>query len=200
MERAVEQHYATIKLDSVFIATVRAGVDDAANSHCELDAELRDEFSKRLDVLDSKENYLLDLAAEEGWPKDKLRSKIAAIRDERKTITARLDHADRQLEAGRDLLHQALDLLADLQAMYQAGNETVRSILNRAIFTKLYIDGHKVSEHELSEPFDILHEAHQRYHIQQHGHPGNPHLPPQKRRSRARSAASTNLRRQKPPQ
>lgn len=107
-------------------------------------------FSKRLDVLDRKESYLLDLAAEEGWPKDKLRHKIAAIRTERKTITVRLDHADRQLEAGRDLLHQALDLLTDLQVMYREGNETVRSILNRAVFTKLYIDGRKVSEQELS--------------------------------------------------
>lgn len=169
MEQAVEQHYATIKLDSDFIATVRAGVDDAASSHCELDAELRDQFSKRLDALDSKENYLLDLAAEEGWPKDKLRSKIAAIRTERKTITDRLNHANRQLEIGRDLLHQALDLLANPHAMYRSGNETVRTILNRTLLTKLYVNGRKISQHELSEPFDVLHEAYQRYRSQRRG-------------------------------
>jgi hypothetical protein len=62
--------------------------------------------------------------------------------------------------------------LTELQVIYHAGNETVRSILNRAIVTKLYADGRKVSEHELSEPFDVLHEAHQRHRIR-HDSPGN---------------------------
>ncbi len=58
--------------------------------------------------------------------------------------------------------------------MYRTGSETVRSILNRAVFTKLYVDGRKVSEHELSGPFDVLHEAHQRHRAQQHGRPTPP--------------------------
>lgn len=47
--------------------------------------------------------------------------------------------------------------------MYQQGNEAVRSVLNKAFFTKLYVDGRKVTEHELQEPFDLLSEAHRLY-------------------------------------
>jgi hypothetical protein len=47
--------------------------------------------------------------------------------------------------------------------MYQRGNETVRSVLNKAFFTKLYVDGRKVTEHELQEPFDLLSEAYRLY-------------------------------------
>ena len=43
--------------------------------------------------------------------------------------------------------------------MYQRGNEAVRSILNRAFFTKLYVDGTKIVDHQLNEPFDVLAEA-----------------------------------------
>jgi hypothetical protein len=43
--------------------------------------------------------------------------------------------------------------------MYQRGGETVRAILNRAFFSRLYVDGSKVSDQVLNEPFDILHEA-----------------------------------------
>ncbi len=47
--------------------------------------------------------------------------------------------------------------------MYRRGNETVRTILNKAFFTKLYVDGHKVTEQELQEPFDLLTEAYRLY-------------------------------------
>ena len=59
---------------------------------------MRTQYTKRLDALDNKESYLLDLAAEEGWPKDKLRTKIDTIRRERKDIRATLDHAERRLD------------------------------------------------------------------------------------------------------
>jgi hypothetical protein len=53
----------------------------------------------------------------------------------------------------------ALELLDDPHALYTSGNETVRSILNRALFTRLYVDGGRVTGQELHEPFDMLHEA-----------------------------------------
>jgi hypothetical protein len=59
----------------------------------------------------------------------------------------------------------ALDLLDNPHAMYvTAGeNETVKSILNKAFFTRLYVDGGKVTDHELNEPFDLISEAYAVY-------------------------------------
>jgi hypothetical protein len=57
------------------------------------------------------------------------------------------------------ILTKALALLDDPHSMYQAENETVCSILNQAFFLRLYIDGTKVTGHELGEPFDILHDS-----------------------------------------
>jgi site-specific DNA recombinase len=157
MEQAVVHHYGVaVHLPEDFRAQVRAGVDQAVSEQFSLSDELRQKFGRRLEALDNKENYFLDLAAEEGWPKDKLRAKIQAIRAERASIKASLDQAEHQLATGRAVFTQALALLDSPQAMYKRGGETVRSILNKAFFTKLYVDGRKIFGQELREPFDVL--------------------------------------------
>jgi Recombinase zinc beta ribbon domain len=164
MEEAVEQHYThTVILPADFRATVRAGVAAAVSDHYELSDDLRAQFTQRLEKLDNKESYFLDLAAEEGWPKTKLREKIDSIRGERQKITRQLDQTTSQLDTGRQVFTTALDLLDDPSALYRKGHEQVKSILNKAFFTRLYIDGRKVSDHQLTEPFDMLHEAYTIY-------------------------------------
>ncbi len=128
LEEAVVKHYGeAVLLPEEFRAQIRAGVDDAVTDNYQLTATMRGQYTKRLDALDSKESYLLDLAAEEGWPKDKLRTKIDAIRRERKDIRDTLDHAERRLDDGRQVFRDALALLEDPQAMYERGGEAVRS-------------------------------------------------------------------------
>jgi hypothetical protein len=55
------------------------------------------DFASQLERLDRKEHYFLDLAAEEGWPKDKLREKITAIRAERTQIQRGIETTEHQL-------------------------------------------------------------------------------------------------------
>ena len=51
----------------------------------------------------------------------------------------------------------------------------MRVILNKAFFSKLYVDGRKISGHELEEPFDLLHEVYEIYqeHKRESGTPGS---------------------------
>jgi site-specific DNA recombinase len=157
IEEAVEEHYGrAVVLPADFRAEVRAGVDAALAQNFTLSDSLRKQYRNRLEALDRKEDYFLDLAAEEGWPKDKLKTKIEDLRRERRSIQRQLDQTEGRLNTGRDIFYRALELLDDPQAMYARSGEQVRSILNKAFFTKLYIEGRKVSEQELREPFDIL--------------------------------------------
>ncbi len=74
------QHYAVyVQLPDDVHTLVRTGVELAISEHYELSEELRGQFTTQLGKLDRKESYFLDLAAEEGWPKDKLRVKLQAI-------------------------------------------------------------------------------------------------------------------------
>ncbi len=124
MEQAVVDHYAVdVHLPAEFREQVRARVDKAISASCELSTELREQYTKRLAALDKKEDYYLDLASEEGWPKDKLRAKIQAIRTERASIQASLQQAEHQIGAGRAVFYQALELLSSPRVMYEHGNE-----------------------------------------------------------------------------
>ncbi len=132
MEEAVEKHYAhAVILPEDTKVKVREAVQAAIDEQFSLTDEMRDQFTRQLEKLDSKKSYFLDLAAEEGWPKDKLREKINGIRDERTKITRQLQTVTNQLETGRQVFLTALELLDDPHALYTSGNETVRSILNR---------------------------------------------------------------------
>ncbi|GLZ30788.1 hypothetical protein Lesp02_29770 [Lentzea sp. NBRC 105346] len=157
MEAAVADHYRrAVWLSTEELSAARLIVDASATDGQALTAALREQLEKRSDKLDAKESYFLDLAAEEGWPKDKLREKIGTLRTERETISRQLEQDGSGLATGRNVLHRALDLLERPEAAYRAGNETVRSLMNKVFFTRLYADGKKaaVLEHALQEPFD----------------------------------------------
>jgi site-specific DNA recombinase len=168
LEEAVVRYYGeAVSLPAEWLAQVSAGLDAAVNGYHGLSDALRKQYVKRLDALDRKENYYLDLAAEQGWPKDKLRARIDAIRSERGQIEDILANAEHHLDRGREVFRHALALLEAPQAAYERGDEAVRSILNKALFTRLYVDAGRVIAHDLEEPFDILVDSYATYQVQQ---------------------------------
>jgi site-specific DNA recombinase len=168
VEAAVVRYYGdAVTLPAEWLAKVSAGLDAAVSGDHGLSDAVRKQHAKRLDALDRKENYYLDLAAEQGWPKDKLRARIDAIRSERGQIEDTLANAERHLDRGRAVFRHALALLEAPQAAYERGDEVVRSILNKAFFARLYVDAGRIIDHELREPFDLLTEAYASYQIQQ---------------------------------
>lgn len=157
LEQAVLRYYGDVfAATPEWLALVRDGIDEALSAKHELSGDLLEQYAKRLEALDRKESYLLDLAAEEGWPKEKLRTKIDAIRAERNDIRTTVGRANQRTEISRQIMYDALSLLDNPQAAYEQGSESARAVLNKAFFTRLYIDGGKITEHQLKEPFDKL--------------------------------------------
>src|SRR6266511_1367495 len=158
MEEAIAQYYAArVSFPEALREEIRAMTADAMRENHGLSDEVRDQYTRRLETLDKKESYLLDLAAEEGRPKERLRDKIREIRVERSNIEQCMtDTEQEQFASGRHLLDQALDLLDRPAERYVDGNETVRTLMNRAIFARFVVDGTKVINGELKAPFDAL--------------------------------------------
>jgi site-specific DNA recombinase len=86
-----------VTLPHEWLEQARADIDEAVSGSHELSDALRPQYTKRLNTLERQENYFLDLAAEEGWPKDKLRAKIYAIRTERKDIDNTLSQSEQRI-------------------------------------------------------------------------------------------------------
>lgn len=126
MEKAVVKHYAlAVQVPQQLQDDLRRSIDTAVAENFQLTDTMRAEFAKRLEALDKRENYYLDLAAEEGWPKDKLRDKINTIRAESQDLRLHLAQAEQKLDRGKQTFYFALDLMENPEAMYHRGDEAV---------------------------------------------------------------------------
>jgi site-specific DNA recombinase len=106
--------------------------------------------------LDTREDNLLDLTADGELPKEKIKEKLIAIRDERASIRREVERLDAELEVGRQVFLLALDLLDRPQELYREAGPALRKTICLTIFTKLKVDGNTVTSDELAEPFDVL--------------------------------------------
>ena len=69
VEQAVLDHYATVEFSQAFKTDVRARLDEALTHDLESTSEVRERLEARLAALDTKEDNLLDLAADGDLPK-----------------------------------------------------------------------------------------------------------------------------------
>jgi site-specific DNA recombinase len=162
VEKAVEQHFATVRLSDQFRAEVRAQLDDTVLHELGSIDSLKKRLAGTLAALDSKEDGLLDLVGDADWPQARLKTKLAAIRRERAEIEAQLADTTTKLDTGRQFFQTALELLSDPQGFYRRGNGKVRHALTKVVFSKLYLDRQdvtSVSRHDPSEGFGELLEA-----------------------------------------
>ena len=156
VEGAVLAHYATVSFSEEFKAAVSARLDEALAYDLGSTQAVRERLEDRLAALDTKESNLLDLAADGDLPKDKIREKLIAIRDERAGIRRDIQRLDAELETGRAVFMLALALLDQPQELYRQAGTALRKLMNQTIFTKLKLDGITVTADDLAEPFDAI--------------------------------------------
>ena len=158
VEDAVLEHYqAAVTLPVAFRDELRKMAAEAVKQQRGLDTRVLDGLQRQLEKLDRKEDYLLDLASDEEWPKAKLNDKVASLRADRRKIRQQLEQADNPLDSGLGVLSHALDLLDEPYAAYRAAkeadNEPVQTLLNKVFFERLYVDSDRVVRDELRSPF-----------------------------------------------
>ena len=64
---------------------------------------VRERMEARLAALDTKEDNLLDLATDGEIPKEKIKERLIAIRDERASVRRDIERLDAELETGRQV-------------------------------------------------------------------------------------------------
>ncbi len=170
VEDAVLDHYATIGFTAEFTAAVSAHMDQTLNDTIGAARLLKRQLATQLAALDTKEENLLDLAAEGSLAQAKIRTRLHEIQRQRDKLQHAADAVNEDLSAGAKLIDACLRLLANPQELYRRCNDEQRRQLNQAIFVKLYVNEHTVTGHELREPLAELHAA-QRAH-QLAGSPG----------------------------
>ncbi len=157
VERAVEDHYASVRLDPQFIADVRAHVTEALTGEKAAVRLLHRQLTNQLRRLDIQEGNLIDLAADATLPQAKVRQKLREIERDREHLRARLSETDDTLSQDARLIEACFALLQDPYALYRACNDDQRRLLNQALFAKLYVHEDRIVGYELNEPFATIH-------------------------------------------
>ncbi len=159
VETAVDRHLGTIRLTDQFQQSVRRQLDTALLGEQGTLSQLRKRLATRLNELDTKESGLLDLLGDPDWPRDKIKTKLATIEQERTEIHAQLADTTTKLEAGRDFFKHALTLLADPQGFCRRGSNDVKRTVVKVIFEKLHVGAEAIHGHDLTSGIAGLVEA-----------------------------------------
>ncbi|MDQ1288610.1 MAG: site-specific recombinase, partial [Actinomycetota bacterium] len=90
--------------------------------------------------------------------------RLKELRITKERITRQLDDTTNALDPGRAVLTAALDLLDHPHDLYDTATDQARTLLNKAIFTRLYLDTDtdrrtEVTLDDLNEPYASLVDA-----------------------------------------
>ncbi len=160
VEHAITQHYNQISISQQHRETLKNLAASAADDAKDTTAKLRASLREQLNELDRQEDRFLDLIGDPEWPQDKIKKRMQKVRESKHRITHQLENTTDDLEPGRALLNTALELLNRPRDLYDAATDEARKMLNKAIFTRLYLDSTDrqptATAATLSEPFASL--------------------------------------------
>ncbi len=156
VEAAIEEHYKTIRFRPEFVAVMREAIEATLADSSAAQRLLRKQLEGQLTTLETKEENLLDLAADGELPQDKIRARIADINRQRATIQRELDTVVNNLDEGAEHLSANLALLDDPHTLYMRASDEVRRKLNQAIFTAIYVVNDEVIGDEIQSPLAEL--------------------------------------------
>jgi hypothetical protein len=96
IEDAVERHYAAIRFSQPFITEMRDQVDAVIGDQEKSARLLRKQITAQLKELDTKEENLIDLAADSTLPRTKVKERLRDIASERRKLEGRCDAGGRR--------------------------------------------------------------------------------------------------------
>jgi hypothetical protein len=140
--------------------TLETLAEEVSSDSAATTKNLRADLSKQLAELDRQEDRFLDLIGDPDWPQDKIKARLQKVRESKQRINHRLEPTHDDLEPGRAVLLAALELFDRPRDLYDQATDEARKLLNKAIFTRLYIDSTDrrpvATTEALSEPFASL--------------------------------------------
>ena len=160
VEKKVEQLYDNIQLPHEIREAIEAELQEVIKKEKEkFDIEL-DGLLGQKRVLEHKSEKLLEAHYNDAIPLPLLKEEQQKISKQLSAIEYEIKQRNVTFEQITQNLTDALDLLDDCAAFYRNSNDTIKRLMNQAIFEKIYISCEKGSpvkvEAEFNPPFDML--------------------------------------------
>ena len=164
VEDAIAAHYShRLDLADDFTSEIKTRLAEAMAEHLQLTQELRAALTKQLAKLETREERLIDLAADGQLTRAKIQQRSNAIHLERARIQAQLTDTGNQLELGAQRLTECLDWARDAAQLYHTAPDDTRRIINQSFYQRFYLDDDgnyaTISRDVLTAPYDEITDA-----------------------------------------
>ncbi|WP_407669238.1 recombinase family protein [Nakamurella multipartita] len=183
VEDAVAEHYQSLPIADSFVTGAERAITDALREEQAVTEELQAALRAQLSRLATREERLIDLAADGALDRSKITTRANQIAQERARIEARLTETRADLQIGATRLREALELARHLDHLFLALPDDGKHKLTRALFDRLEVDEGDyditVSGHQLKAPFNDVFEAATAH--AQRSAAGHPDMEPPKR-------------------
>ena len=140
MERAVEDAYASVTLPASLREEITDSMEAAVMISGERDSMMREQLVKQRDGIERNINGLLALIGDPGWPQDNVKARVNEARAEQQRLQRKIEqlqHPD--IDGGVLVMRTLLELLSRPQDLYRISSDRGRKLLNRVVFTRLYV-------------------------------------------------------------
>ena len=157
VEAAIENHYRGVAITDAEREEIRQAITNDLSERAKVAQQEIDRCHGVLDEVKEQERKLLNMHYEDritGELFDDEQNRLRQRRQDAETLIARLNLGYQDIAATLDL---ALEILGeDLYDLYQRADDTIRRLLNQAIFNALYVCDETITATELTGPFAAL--------------------------------------------
>jgi site-specific DNA recombinase len=161
VEAAIERHYTTVVLSAAERDQVRRAIADDLGERLTTARQEVDRCKGVLAEVKEQERKLLNMHYEDRISGDLFDDEQKRLKGERQAAQALIERLNLSYQDIADTLDLALEIIGeDLHDLYRQADDTIRRLINQAIFKALYISDEEITGSELAEPFAQLHALH----------------------------------------
>jgi site-specific DNA recombinase len=157
VEAAIEEHYATVAFSEAERQEIRRTITDDLNDRVATSQQEIDSYQRVLQEVRERERKLLHMHYEDRISGELFDNEQASLRRECQDAEAVIARLNVSYEDVLATLELALEIINDdLHDLYLRANDTIRRLINQAIFKALYVCDETITATELSGPFAEL--------------------------------------------
>ncbi|HWY90813.1 MAG TPA: hypothetical protein VNY31_09105, partial [Solirubrobacteraceae bacterium] len=157
VEAAIENHYRGIAITEAEREEIRQAITNDLGERVAVAQQEIDRCQGVLDEVKEQERKLLNMHYEDRISSELFDDEQTRLRRERQDAEALIARLNLGYQDIADTLDLALEILReDLHDLYLRADDTIRRLLNQAIFNALYLGDETVINVELTEPFAAL--------------------------------------------
>jgi site-specific DNA recombinase len=161
VEAAIEDHYATVPFSEAERQEIRKAITDDLGERVAVTKQEIDNSQGVLEQLREEERKLLHMHYEERISGELFDDEQARIRQRRQDAEAVIARLSVNYDDVAATLELALEILSDdLHDLYCRGDDTIRRLINQAIFKALFVCDETITQADFTEPFAQLHALH----------------------------------------